>query len=182
LQGAQHLARSLIGDMYFRDMVKLSRTLENARANPTIKYINLLDANGLSLLTTPEDEGVLKDHEDSFRRAMVNAGDTWIRAVRGGELDIGGPITTPGGERIGYVRIHFSFAYIADKLDIVSEDFALRDLSCPPVPRVDPIPEFQDRALKFILAPTLLKDLRRVHYSQLSASRRVGIDDGVSTI
>ena len=117
LQGAQHLARSLVSDIYLGDRVKLSRALEIARANPTIKHINLSDANGLSLLTIPEDEGVSKEQEDSFRRAMVSAGGTWIRAVRGGELDVGGPISTPGGERIGYLHIRFSFAHIQEILD-----------------------------------------------------------------
>jgi sensor histidine kinase regulating citrate/malate metabolism len=112
LQAGKLFAESLVNPIYFLDMVQLKRSLESARGNPNIEYINISDANGESLVSGPGDSEIANAQKVSFNRAMLAAGDAWISTMHGANLDIGGPIRLGGEKAIGYLHIRFSLSHI----------------------------------------------------------------------
>jgi two-component sensor histidine kinase len=102
------IAEIATNDLYFLDLLALRRRLENARVNPDIRSIYVMDLAGV-VLADGTETNALRDQKlpDGFSTEVL-AADEWISRVEEGILKVGGPIRTADGTRIGYLQVGFS--------------------------------------------------------------------------
>ncbi len=108
------IAGSVANDLYHLDVHSLRVRVESAVTNPDIRYIYVMDKEGV-VLADNSNENALRNKKlsDNFSREMLLARN-WISRLEAGRLIVGGPVLLPDGDEIGYLQIGYS-------LDLMSQ-------------------------------------------------------------
>jgi signal transduction histidine kinase len=102
------ISGSLVDELYFGDLNRLTLRLQEVRSNRDFSYAYLADDNQVVLTDgTRENPMRGKKLPDDFSNKLAHA-DGWISALEDGLLRVGGPVVMADGNRIGYLQVGYS--------------------------------------------------------------------------
>ena len=102
------ISGSLVDELYFADVNRLTLRLQDIRSNRDFSYAYVADENQV-VLTDGTRENPMRDKRlaDDFSNKLTHA-DGWMSALEDGILRVGGPVVMADGKRIGYLQVGYS--------------------------------------------------------------------------